>query len=346
MPSSSQAPISQRVKLSHVIGQSNGSGEEGIQSDNSGTGPRRVKVYPERIHRVRAKKPKTRTGCKTCRYVDRPNFYTPLTQNRIRHVKCGEEKPFCLKCIKFGISCDGYAEDHPRPPPPRKCTTKPLLPRAVYESPLFIAPATALFENEVEYQYFLHFRDEVSFDLSGAIHTKIWNYVVLQATNEINALRDLTISISALSKARSSPESAASHHSFAVRKYGKALSELRQIISRSDENAVRISLIASLLIFCFENIHGDYEQAVSQLRSALKMMRKRLSTVRKPYSILQNVSSIPGLGEDILDIFVRLDNSIMYVENRSYFPLNSRAEVFAHHSRPAAIKDFTASRTV
>jgi hypothetical protein len=28
---------------------------------------KRVKVYPEKVNRVRAKKPKSRTGCRTCK---------------------------------------------------------------------------------------------------------------------------------------------------------------------------------------------------------------------------------------------------------------------------------------
>jgi hypothetical protein len=37
---------------------------------------------------TRAGKPKVKTGCVTC---------------KIRRVKCGEEKPECQRCIKFGI---------------------------------------------------------------------------------------------------------------------------------------------------------------------------------------------------------------------------------------------------
>lgn len=52
---------------------------EGAGSDGTGsasaTGPsqplgqtkKRVKVYPEKVNRVRAKKPKSRTGCRTCK---------------------------------------------------------------------------------------------------------------------------------------------------------------------------------------------------------------------------------------------------------------------------------------
>ncbi|KAF8854580.1 hypothetical protein BDZ45DRAFT_805722 [Acephala macrosclerotiorum] len=285
------------------------SADERSQSDSFSSRPKqRIKVYPERINRVRAKKPKSRNGCRTC---------------KTRRVKCGEERPYCIKCQKFGVVCDGYEKPAP---PARATTTKPLLPRAVYELPLCTLPTSTLFKSEIEHQYFLHFRDEVTFDLSGPVPTKIWNYIILQATNETSALRDFTVSIAALTKAKACPESGASHRAFAIRKYGKALTELRQVIERSDDSAVRISLIASLLIFCFENIHGDYEQAVVQLRAALRVMRSRLATVARPYSRIRTICTIPGLENDILDIFVRLDNTIMSKVGK---PTDSRDSILA-----------------
>src|SRR5271156_3905141 len=44
--------------------------------------------------RKRARKPKVRTGCVTC---------------KIRRIKCDEVKPACLRCTSSGRKCDGYA---------------------------------------------------------------------------------------------------------------------------------------------------------------------------------------------------------------------------------------------
>lgn len=41
----------------------------------------------------RARKPKVRTGCVTC---------------KARHVKCDERKPSCLRCERAGVSCSGF----------------------------------------------------------------------------------------------------------------------------------------------------------------------------------------------------------------------------------------------
>ncbi|KUJ08752.1 uncharacterized protein LY89DRAFT_724773 [Mollisia scopiformis] len=300
MPSSSQSPNNQSVNATlssnnHMTGTTNKSTEEIAQSDSLGSRPKRVKVYPELSNRIRAKRPKARTGCKTC---------------KIRRVKCGEERPGCLKCQKVGVTCGGYEISQPRTRTIVVNSAKPLLPRVTCKIPRFSLPSNKLFNGEVEYQYFLYFRDEVAFDISGPVPEEIWNYVILQATNETTALRNLTIALAALSKSKSRPESAITHHAFAISHYGKALYELRQIIAAGDESAVRISLIASLLIFCFENIQGSYDQAVAQLRSALRMMRKRLWTDQFFYSRLRSIASMPGLEDDILDAFIQLDNGL------------------------------------
>lgn len=47
----------------------------------------------ENSKKTRTGKPKVRTGCQTC---------------KTRRVKCGEEKPCCLRCSRSGFKCDGY----------------------------------------------------------------------------------------------------------------------------------------------------------------------------------------------------------------------------------------------
>lgn len=244
------------------------------------------------------------------------------------------------------MDCDGY-ERQPLPTKAKTLDIKPLLPRASCEIPLCILPTTALFGSEDEHRYFLLFRDEVALDLSGPLPTKTWNYIILQASAHSAVLRDLIVSIAALSKSKTSLELSSSHRSFAIRQYGKALNNLRQVIAESNDHAVRISLIASLLIFCFENIHGDYEQAVVQLRSALIMMRNRLSTIRRPYSCLKTICSIPGLEDDLLNTFIRLDSTIM---SRAGDSTDSRASVLQMEyigedfRMPSTFKDITESK--
>lgn len=150
------------------------------------------------MRRVRAKKPKVKSGCKTC---------------KIRRVKCDEGKPTCYRCKKFGIACDGYGD-----PLPLSRAAKPalLLPRNVPGSSFYTPSATVKFDNQEEYQYFLYFREQVTLDLSGSMPETMWNKVIPRAIDSEPALRNLTIAVSAIHKARQS-FSAASHSQFAVR---------------------------------------------------------------------------------------------------------------------------------
>jgi hypothetical protein len=171
---------------------------------------------------------------------------------------------------------------------------------------------TALFRDQEEYQYWLYFRDEVAHDLAGHAPTKCWNYVVLQACNDSPTLRYLTVAIAALGKSKFSFGAREKHREFAVIKYGQALRSMCEMVASSNDlETIRTMLIASLLIFSFESMHGNPKQAVEHAKATLKMMKKRLDTSSRKYSQIRRLSSIPGLEDEVLEIFVRLDNTIM-----------------------------------
>ncbi|KAH8790531.1 hypothetical protein F5882DRAFT_460800 [Hyaloscypha sp. PMI_1271] len=178
------------------------------ESQSSGKTNKRVKVYLEKINRVRAKKRKTGNGCRICKRVHR----------------------------KMGTFADGTA-DYGKSNAPK--------------------------------------RSQAARD----------NYVVLQACNDSPTLRYLTVAIAALGKSKSSFWAKEKHRQFAVIKYGQALRSMREMVASSNDiETIRTTLIASLLIFSFESMHGNPEQALS---------------------------SIPGIEDEVLEIFVRLDNTIM-----------------------------------
>lgn len=52
---------------------------------------------------------KSKNGCLTCKYVLTPPFLFIITKsscNRIRRVKCSEERPQCHRCTSTGRKCD------------------------------------------------------------------------------------------------------------------------------------------------------------------------------------------------------------------------------------------------
>ncbi|KAE9370402.1 hypothetical protein N431DRAFT_546260 [Stipitochalara longipes BDJ] len=258
--------------------------------------------------RVRSKKPKVRTGCKTWYVVFPGTLFLS-----IRRVKCDERKPSCLRCDKFGISCDGY-EVHTSPVVLRGRNLSPLLPRNVGNLSILTPSPAARFESQEEYQYFLHYRSETSIDISGAMPEDVWNQVIPRAAESAPALRNLTLAVSAMDKARHS-SSPASHSQYAVEKYGKALRGIRDLIAaRIDQEAVRISLIASLLIFCFENLQGETQSAIRHIKSALNFMRTHLTAIVRYVPKRHSVSSLNGFEDEISILFARIDSMFVVTD--------------------------------
>lgn len=189
-------------------------------------------------------------------------------------MKCDETKPGCNRCAKFGRVCDGYiAKKTSIPSSKKRPTTQPL-------GPLTLAPRTIsfpprvpiklLFSDEQEERYFEIFHEETAAALSGGFDTPLWNPIVLQACQDEPCILHCAVAISALDKAckvksiESLGHTSEIHHRYALQQYSKALKGVREVILKR-ENSLRTALIASLLIFCFENFYGDVWLALTNV---------------------------------------------------------------------------------
>jgi hypothetical protein len=70
---------------------------------------------------------------------------------RVRRVKCDEESPYCLRCRRFGIECDGYLVSNKSGQGPAKCLIAPKrevhLPHQVIPT-VYVQPREVFFESE------------------------------------------------------------------------------------------------------------------------------------------------------------------------------------------------------
>jgi hypothetical protein len=125
------------------------------------------------------------------------------------------------------------------------------------------------------------------------------------------------ISLGALYKDTSSIDAGLLQGTYAKVTYGRALKGIRESLSeRQDAARGRIALVAALLIFCFESQLGDPALAIAQIQSALRLLRKQLSTRRLSYRHLRNISPTADLEYDLISVFTRLDSHILArVEN-------------------------------
>ncbi len=222
---------------------------------------------------------RSRRGCNTCKYVVSCPGKAKLTRNRIRHVKCDEEKPSCLRCTSTGRKCDGY--DHSE------------------FARLDQFCSLHLPGSRKERRAFDYFRSCTVPALCGYFAEEFWEYNVLQASFSQPALRHAAIALGSYHEALS-VNPTAQGNIFALRQYAKAISQLRSSIARDREQSL-MALMSCVVFVCFDSLTGQFDSAITHLHSGL--------------AILQNCSSLDAL---FYRIFVRLGlQAMFFVDTRT-----------------------------
>ena len=247
-------------------------------------------------------------------------------------MKCDEGKPSCLRCLKFRGECDGYVSPRPAVTPTAK-SLRALVPNPdVKAQPPLCAisqqPRTTLFANESENRFFQLFVANTANRLSGVFESDLWSRLVLQACESEASIRHAVIAIGALdmtsmatqisqAKGGQTPnenaDSAIDCHRFALKQYSKAISCMREGLTRGNQ-PLRTALLGCILIVCFETYHGDHKAALSQIQIGLDLMDQwSRSPTEKKSSLGREL-----LEDEIRDAFGRLDSQAMtFVDTRS-----------------------------
>ncbi|KAH8588506.1 hypothetical protein B0O99DRAFT_600739 [Bisporella sp. PMI_857] len=263
-------------------------------SENSEAGPSNRAAKPTGV--------RSREGCLTC---------------KIRRVKCDERKPGCLRCEKFGRVCDGYeAKRSPTPAPSSKAVSRPvrLLPSGLIQIAPSRMPPNIKFQEPHQEQYFRLFCDETSRACAGGWEHPLWEDIILRACHEEPCILQCAVAIAALDKScktkdvSSNYEAAEEHHRYALQQYGKALQGLQEVTMRG--NSTRMALIASLLIYCFENFHGDAQLALTHIQSALALMSDWLASTPRVTGATGFSPAPTEIEDDLVATFTRLDITV------------------------------------
>jgi hypothetical protein len=173
-----------------------------------------------------------------------------------------------------------------------------------------VLPLTRLFETEEEQRYFTLFSDSVVEGLLPYFDATVWKYTILQACASEPSIRHAAVAIGALGKTfevaqagRGRPPSARqhraptlggpvetaqrvksriskkdqlrgafSHHQYALEQYHKAIKGMQRLAA--GYNNIRTVLITSLIIVCFEVLHGNQEAAAAQLQNGIAMIQE------------------------------------------------------------------------
>ncbi|TVY14250.1 putative transcriptional regulatory protein [Lachnellula arida] len=226
--------------------------------------------------RKRASTPRSKTGCITC---------------KIRRLKCDEEKPRCLRCVKSGWQCDGYEHNRTGESSSSTGTGRFLLPATEHvplrprsRSPHSPTPSRSPSSNrrldEQEEQYFQKFVEEQSTNIVDQ-DAFIWRDLALQESHTNSCVRHAIVAIGALSTSTQKSLSGLTlmdgsngyHREFALQQYQKAIRSLRESIGDMDTpDSSRKTLISCLVLAFFDNFIGNGGFAVQHLRYARNIL--------------------------------------------------------------------------
>ncbi|KAE9985584.1 hypothetical protein EG327_004628 [Venturia inaequalis] len=222
-----------------------------------------VKQMDRLVHqprkKKRASKPKVKTGCLTC---------------KIRHVKCDETKPKCMRCTNTGRDCDGYTEPAPsksksnRGSRSPRSAASPSSPERQF--PVFTG--SVLEQRALEFFFY-----ETAPQLSGFFTSRFWNGSVLQMSLSEPAIRYAMIAVSAMYEdenlyGKSPVARTESHAAFALEYYNKAISSLIRA-AKANPDSIRVPVMAALIFICLEFLRGNVGIALTHIESGIQMLK-------------------------------------------------------------------------
>ncbi|PVH89123.1 hypothetical protein DL98DRAFT_647709 [Cadophora sp. DSE1049] len=255
--------------------------------------------------RVRAKKPKTKTGCKTC---------------RIRRVKCDEDKPACRRCTSTGRNCDGYDI-----PPLNHEASSQMMSQSTMKDhsetlSLVNTPFIALDLTPEEARGFAFFRQNTVFQIQGAFRSSLWEQLVLQISHQEPAILHAAIAVGIVHRDQSDTQVArqnAFYHGLdkrqaeGLRQYVKAIEFLRQKIDDvrepGDERAKDVAMMCCLLFVCLELLWGKSMAALNHLGTGLKILTSRGTQPPGQQNTLKLKPTSENLVSQLSGSFARLD---------------------------------------
>ncbi|KAF7161721.1 hypothetical protein CNMCM5623_007208 [Aspergillus felis] len=215
---------------------------------------------------TRAKHTKSRRGCITC---------------KIRHVKCDEQRPECLQCVKTGRKCDGYDPKQTNPQSQQRAVVDPVpvaWTKPSADQRLVLLPGT-----REERQYIEFFCTRTSRALSGFFDSDLWGYFLPQLSHSEAAIRHAVIALGALhqhlhvilSKDKHDPgrKIAPENEQFIIQQYNSAIRHL--VAQMSSANQVpHLTLIACCLFVCLEILSGQGSKALDHIEAGLKILQR------------------------------------------------------------------------
>lgn len=258
------------------------------------------------VARRRACRPKTRTGCYTC---------------KAKHVKCDEDKPACRRCTTSGLTCGGYSWVSAAPAnitvARKPACLRPRLP--------ILTSATGL--TPVERGAVDFFFRQTANQLLGAFSPLSGHQHLVDACAgmcfKVPVITHIAAALGAVHLAHGSAFTATSikdHEDFAEQQGAKATTIFRNyigtIVGEYTDTHAEVILLVSLLFYYYELWRVRDHAAGVHLRSALRILYERRYDQTRADGTHGNkrlvvIDTEPGDSLSLLlRTFVRLDGDV------------------------------------
>jgi Fungal Zn(2)-Cys(6) binuclear cluster domain len=262
--------------------------------------------------------------------------------NRIRHVKCDEAKPECLKCTSTGRKCDGYAPipDQHRirwptsgflssnsrsssaggTPGPRDNSfddiTKqnfqiiPFRAPHGYSKPSpsperQLIPFLGTIEERRALQFFIH---RCAPRLSGLHSESFWLGNALKFGLSEPTIRDAVMAVSAMyeyqTMAGISPMATDDTNlEFALTSYNRAIRSLI-LVAQEKPHSILVPTVAAIIFVCIEHMRGNLKAAFMHTESGINMIKQwRMTVKERP----ENREEINFIEQELVPVFTGLN---------------------------------------
>ncbi|KIM94826.1 hypothetical protein OIDMADRAFT_135229 [Oidiodendron maius Zn] len=225
--------------------------------------------------RKRAYRPKTRTGCNTCK------------------IKCDEALPYCLKCISTGRKCEGFEpQSHGNFIGSDIANISPQT--------LIRSPSIGFLGSEKERRSFHFFKQRTAAQLSSFFGGDFWERLLLQTTHHEPSVRHAIIALGALHERFEQDNGLVVQSDakgwtddFALKNYNQAIKLLNQSLSSKGQQAI-------------DTMQGSYGPAITHVQSGMKILCEAQNGQLQNFGL--ETSAIPYVPMEMLEeLFMRLD---------------------------------------